>query len=127
MGVNNHFQSIILTGVLVRDEKVETFEWVFAEFIMMMGGAAPQTILPGNNLWLFAQLMISQHVVYSKKIDFCAEFHKVVNHMLTIDAFEKAWKFLVEKYKLKNNAYMTQLYEIRHKWTKSYFTGVFCA
>lgn len=28
--VNNHFQSIILAGVLVRDEKVETFEWVFA-------------------------------------------------------------------------------------------------
>ena len=29
VGVNNHFQSIILAGVLVRDEKVETFEWVF--------------------------------------------------------------------------------------------------
>ena len=28
VGVNNHFQSIILAGVLVRDEKVETFEWV---------------------------------------------------------------------------------------------------
>ena len=30
VAVNNHFQSIILAGVLVRDEKVETFEWVFA-------------------------------------------------------------------------------------------------
>ena len=42
VGVNNHFQSIILGGVLMREEKIESFEWVFSEFIKMMGGKHPK-------------------------------------------------------------------------------------
>lgn len=48
VGGNNHFQSIILAGVLMHDEQIESFKWVFAEFLHMMGGPPPKTILTGN-------------------------------------------------------------------------------
>ena len=48
VGVNNHFQSTIFAGVLIRDETAESFEWVFREFLQLMGGVHPQTLLTGN-------------------------------------------------------------------------------
>lgn len=53
--------------------------------------------------------------MYSRRSEFRAEFHKVVNHMLTADEYEQAWRMLIEKYNLKSHVYMTQIYEIRQK------------
>ncbi|PNT67082.1 hypothetical protein BRADI_3g20427v3, partial [Brachypodium distachyon] len=47
VGVNNHFQSIIFSGVLMRQETIESFEWIFREFTSLMGGKPPVTILTG--------------------------------------------------------------------------------
>lgn len=48
VGVNNHFQSILLGGVLMTDETIESFRWVFKEFASLMGGKPPCTILTGK-------------------------------------------------------------------------------
>jgi hypothetical protein len=64
VGVNNHFQSIILAGVMVRDEQVASFEWVFTEFLRMMGGVPPQAILTGKKTWMQSSVVC----VHSGKI-----------------------------------------------------------
>ena len=54
--------------------------------------------------------------LYGKKSEFRAEFHKVINHMLTADEFQSAWSLLMAKYGVQSHPYLTRLYEVRHKW-----------
>ena len=48
--VNNHFQSVLFAGVLMRDETASSFKWVFNEFLTLMSGKAPMTIFTGEVL-----------------------------------------------------------------------------
>ncbi|OEL35235.1 Protein FAR1-RELATED SEQUENCE 5 [Dichanthelium oligosanthes] len=73
VGVNNYFQSTILGDVFIRDEKAESFKWVFSEFLTLWVVVLPQTILIG--MLLACLLYVA---VYSYKITMpCqAEHHK---------------------------------------------------
>ncbi|XP_044431108.1 protein FAR1-RELATED SEQUENCE 5-like [Triticum aestivum] len=147
VGVNNHFQSTIFVGVLMRDEQSEIYEWVFHEFVKMMGGKVPVTILTDQarameiaieNVWpdtthrwckwhILRKAKESLGFHYTKKSDFRAELHRLVNHMLTIGEFEKGWVEIMKKYSLQSNTFLTQIFEVRRKWAKPYFSGKFCA
>ena len=48
VGVNNHFQSIVFGGVLLTSEKTIDFEWAFTNFVEIMNGKAPLTMLTGT-------------------------------------------------------------------------------
>ena len=62
VGINNHFQSIVLGGVLMRNESIKSFKWIFSEFVRLMGGKHPVTILTGM-YFQFIQTMGSRHVI----------------------------------------------------------------
>ena len=72
VGVNNHFQSIILAGVLMRGEQEETFEWVSSEFVLMMGGPAPRTILIGKS-WTARYLCVGKSHTSCIADDMCLQ------------------------------------------------------
>ncbi|KAL6652097.1 hypothetical protein ACP70R_011022 [Stipagrostis hirtigluma subsp. patula] len=145
VGVNNHFQSIVFAGVLMRNETIRSFKWVFSEFVRLMGGKAPQTILTDQckameeaikqvlpnitHRWckwhVLRKAKESIGPAYSKRCGFKQEFHKILNSMLTES--EAAWKQLLEKYNLTDNNFLNQIYDNRQRWAKPYFKGKFCA
>lgn len=65
--------------------------------------------------------------VYTQNKDFRDELHKILEYMLTVEEFEAAWAKLIQKYGLQEHPMLTQIYELRQKWAKPYFAGVFCA
>lgn len=147
VGVNNHFQSVIFAGVLLTNETSVDFKWAFEEFIAMMGGKAPSTILTDQclamtiaireNLKKTTHRWCKWHVlrragealghVHKAHKTFAGDFNKLVNHMLTIEEFENGWEHIISKYGLEDNPFMIRAYEVRDKWAKPYFKEVFCA
>ncbi|KAM0830185.1 hypothetical protein ACQ4PT_066373 [Festuca glaucescens] len=147
VGVNNHFQTVIYAGILMSEETIEGFNWAYKEFVSLMGGKAPSTMLtdqcramevaigmtlPGTvHRWckwhVFRKAKEELGGIFSKKTGFKDAFNNVVNEMLTIDEFEKAWGRLIEDFGLVENSFMIRAFEARHKWAKPYFKDKYCA
>ena len=47
VGFNNQLQNVIFGQALLRDEKADTFEWLFKQFRICMGGRDPNVIFTG--------------------------------------------------------------------------------
>ncbi|XBI99945.1 hypothetical protein VPH35_019938 [Triticum aestivum] len=147
VGVNNHFQSIIFGGVLMSDEKIETFKWIFTEFFQMIGAPQPRTMLTDQARAMEVAIEdVMPHTTHrwckwhvlkkakeclgpllGKGSEFKQEFNKMVHHIVSEKEFEDGWACMVEKHGLQNNVFLTQIYETRMKWAKPYFMDVFCA
>lgn len=65
--------------------------------------------------------------VYRRNGPFRRDFHYVINQMLTIDEFEKAWEHLLETYDLRDNEFMKRTYAKRKMWAKPWARDTFCA
>ncbi|WVZ71328.1 hypothetical protein U9M48_019922 [Paspalum notatum var. saurae] len=53
IGANNHFQSIVLGGVLLTHERTFDFEWAFSSFVEIMGGKPPVIMLTDQTFIAF--------------------------------------------------------------------------
>ncbi|KAM0828651.1 hypothetical protein ACQ4PT_067404 [Festuca glaucescens] len=120
---------------------------LFREFVKMMSGKNPVTfltdqcramevaianVLPGTkHRWCKWHALRKAKerlgALCGKNSQFKADFHQIVDQMLTKDEFEGAWVDMLRTYALEKNPYLYQIYEMREKWVKPYFSGVFCA
>ncbi|XP_044355413.1 protein FAR1-RELATED SEQUENCE 5 [Triticum aestivum] len=147
VGVNNNFETILLGGVLMINEKMESYKWVLSQFFQLMGGEHPKTILTDcceaieeavlevlpsttHRWWKWNVLGRAKDYLgfhYTKTSSFGVGLHKILNDMLTADEFERAWEMLLEEHGLENHPFLKEIYEVRHKWVKAYFSDTFCA
>lgn len=147
VGVNNHFQTCIFAGVLMKEETTESFKWVFREFIELMEGNPPQTVLTDQckamtialgevwpdtfHLWCKWHVFknIREHLgpTYTKNKTFRDELYSIANEMLSKAEFVHAWKDLCERYNLLENPFMIRTFQCRSKWAKPWSKGNFCA
>ncbi|KQJ88972.1 hypothetical protein BRADI_4g22525v3 [Brachypodium distachyon] len=147
VGVNNHFQSVIFAGVLLREETTAAFEWIFNNFLSIVDNKHPYTVLTdqcqvmrtaletampnSRHRWCKWHVLKSAKeklgYVYSEHSEFKREFHELLNAVMSPDEFECRWAAILDRYKLKNNPYIDRLYENREMWVKPYFLDIFCA
>uniref|UniRef100_A0A0A9GC20 Protein FAR1-RELATED SEQUENCE n=1 Tax=Arundo donax TaxID=35708 RepID=A0A0A9GC20_ARUDO len=147
VGVNNHFQSVIYAGVLLTSEETPSFEWAFSEFVKMMGGKAPVTMLTDQCAAMGAAIRnvlketvhrwCKWHVLkkvvemlghlFSSDKQFQDDFNKVVNHMLTKEEFEDSWHAMLGKFGLEGHPELNRAFDSRSLWAKAWFKDIFCA
>uniref|UniRef100_A0A2P2KQJ6 Protein FAR1-RELATED SEQUENCE n=1 Tax=Rhizophora mucronata TaxID=61149 RepID=A0A2P2KQJ6_RHIMU len=147
IGVNHHFQLLLLGCALIADESKSTYVWLMQAWLRAMGGHAPRVILTDQDnalkeavaevfpnsrhcfcLWHILRKIPEKlsHVVRQHE-NFTSKFNKCILKSWTSDEFEKKWWKMVERFHLRNDEWFQSLYDDRQKWIPTYMTGNFLA
>jgi len=70
VGFNNKLQNVVFGQALLRDERADTFEWLFKQFRACMGGKDPIVIFTG----MYAMTCASKVII--------TEFNMIVGLLL---------------------------------------------
>ncbi|CAM0905787.1 unnamed protein product [Alopecurus aequalis] len=147
VGVNNHLQSTIFVVALMANENIESFKWVFIQFLQCMDGKQPMCILtdqcPSMAKAIPAIFYKSLHklcrwhitrkykgplkLLYKIFPEPKDELAEVLNHPLMPAEFETVWHDMVKKYNLQDVNVIMNLLNERTSWISAYWKEVFCA
>ncbi|XP_021971456.1 protein FAR1-RELATED SEQUENCE 5-like [Helianthus annuus] len=146
VGVNHHGQSILFGGALLENEKQETFEWLFQNFLKCMFNKYPHAIITDqdkaignaiksvfpNTRHRYCSWHIKKHEIEHLRplTNRCSEFQMLYNQWVksdTVEEFETRWKLLCEKYNFESGSWITEMYSQRKYWAKAFLKDCFFA
>ncbi|KAK6240335.1 hypothetical protein SCA6_005724 [Theobroma cacao] len=147
IGVNHHFQFLLLGCALVADETKLTYAWLMRAWLRAMGGRAPKVILTDHDkalkeaiaevfpdsrhcfcLWhIVSKIPEKLSYVMGQHENFMTKFDECVFKSYTDEQFEKKWWELVDGFNLKNDIWFQSLYEDRQQWVPAYMRGILLA
>ncbi|XP_078154610.1 protein FAR1-RELATED SEQUENCE 5-like [Carex rostrata] len=147
VGVNNHTQSIMFGFVLLQNEQEETFVWLFETWLNAMGGKLPISILTDQDraienairkvfptvshrfcLWHIMNKFSEKYgSLYKDNSPFSREMKNCLYHSITTEQFDNEWKRIMKDYKLMEDEWLNNLFDIRQSWIPIYNRTIFYA
>ncbi|KAL7587485.1 hypothetical protein Lser_V15G36851 [Lactuca serriola] len=144
IGVNQHYQFMLLGCALLSDESSATYSWVMQTWLAAMGGRVPKVVITDKDhnlessvaqifpsskhcfcLWnIMGKISEALNHVIKEHDNFMVKFEKCIHRSWTDDQFEKRWFKIIERFGLKDYDWMQSLYETRKQWVPIYMKDV---
>lgn len=145
LGMNHHRQMVIFGAAFLYDETAESFKWLLETFKSAMCGKQPKTILTGRSTTLKDALSLTwpgtihrscvwqiyQNAIrclghlFSTSEEFAHDFSHCIFDVEDGQEFVDTWDAIIEKYNLKENEWLNELYEDRENWALPYGRQIF--
>ncbi|XP_054815801.1 protein FAR-RED IMPAIRED RESPONSE 1-like isoform X2 [Prosopis cineraria] len=147
IGVNHHYQFLLLGCAIVSDESKSTYTWVLQAWLRAMDGCSPKVILtdqakalkeavtevlPGVHhcfcLWhILSKIPEKLSHVTRQHANFMTKFNKCVLKSWTNEQFEKRWWKMIRRFNLSDENWLCSIYEDRQYWIPTYMGDTFLA
>ncbi|PIN12140.1 hypothetical protein CDL12_15255 [Handroanthus impetiginosus] len=147
LGVNHHFQPMLLGCALLADETKPTFVWLMKTWLRAMGGQAPKAIISDQEnqlksafdevfpcsrhcfaLWhIFERIPETLAHVLKQHENFMKKFNKCIFKSLTDEEFDLRWWKMVSGFELQDNEWVHSIYVDRKKWVPTFMRDTFLA
>ncbi|KAL0922196.1 hypothetical protein M5K25_006165 [Dendrobium thyrsiflorum] len=145
VGVNNHWQNILLGVAFLSEETIESFTWLFTTFLRIMGDKHPLTILTDQDQamsraievalphtrhrlcqWHISKKVPSKVSCFNSNNKVRGLFYKCMSKCDSEVEFERSWNEMILEGNLQTHEWLGDLYKIRSKWStafnKEYFS-----
>lgn len=146
IGVNHHFQFVLLGCAMIGDESKSTYVWLMQTWLRVMK-QAPKVILTDQDevlketiaevlkdsrhcfcLWhILSKIQEKLGYVITQHENFTTKFGKCILKSVSEEQFEKRWSKLVDGFDLRNDSWVQATYEDRFQWVPTYMKHIFLA
>ncbi|XP_039020520.1 protein FAR1-RELATED SEQUENCE 2-like [Hibiscus syriacus] len=147
IGVNHHFQYMLLGCALIGESTTSAFVWLMRSWLKAMGGKAPKVVLTDQDrvlngavsdvfsnsrhcfcLWhVLSKFPENSDCIVDQNENFMKKFNKCIYRSWTHEQFEERWCRMVDKFELKEHEWVLSLYNDREMWAPIYMRHVFLA
>ena len=145
LGLNHHRETVVFGGALLYDETIESLVWLFEIFLEAMSEKKPITIFTDQDAAMSVAIKIvmpktypalcswhmwqnvEKHLGHLLKNDsqFNADFLACIYEYDGQDEFLTAWNEMLDKYDVRENKWLIDLFKLKEKWAQAYVKRTF--